>query len=81
MHVKARSSNHDPNLVLDRDPKRLSERDSSPCEHSHCKQEEIDNPQIFHTVDLMITRNTKVDLTNFFGYLMVNFNKLTGQNS
>ena len=35
MHVNARSSNHDPNHVLDRDPKRLSERDSSPCEHSH----------------------------------------------
>ena len=37
MHVNAHSSNHDPNHVLDRDPKRLSERDSSPCEHSHCK--------------------------------------------
>ena len=36
MHVNARSSNHDPNHVLDRDPKRLSERDSSPCEHSLC---------------------------------------------
>ena len=36
MHVNARSSNHDPNHVLDRDPKRLSERDSSQCEHSHC---------------------------------------------
>ena len=36
MHVNARSSNHDPNHVLDRDPKRLSERDSSPCEHSQC---------------------------------------------
>ena len=34
MHVNARSSNHDPNHVLDRDPKRLSERDSSPPEHS-----------------------------------------------
>ena len=34
MHVNARSSNHDPNHVLDRDSKRLSERDSSPCEHS-----------------------------------------------
>ena len=34
MHVNARSSNHDPNHVLDRDPKRLLERDSSPCEHS-----------------------------------------------
>ena len=33
MHVNARSSNHDPNHVLDRDPKRLSQRDSSPCEH------------------------------------------------
>ena len=32
--VNARSSNYDPNHVLDRDPKRLSERDSSPCEHS-----------------------------------------------
>ena len=31
MHVNARSSNHDPNHVLDRNPKRLSERDSSPC--------------------------------------------------
>ena len=36
MHVNARSSNHDPNHVLDRDPKCLSERDSSPCENSHC---------------------------------------------
>ena len=35
MHVNARSSNHDPNHVLDRYSKRLSERDSSPCEHSH----------------------------------------------
>ena len=34
MHVNTRSSNHDPNHVLDRDPKRLSEHDSSPCEHS-----------------------------------------------
>ena len=40
MHVNARSSNHDPNHVLDRDPKRLSERDSSPCEHSHCVLQE-----------------------------------------
>ena len=29
-HVNARSSNHDPNHV----PKRLSERDSSPCKHT-----------------------------------------------
>ena len=36
LHVNARSASHDPNHVLDRDPKRLSERDSSPCEHSHC---------------------------------------------
>ena len=36
MHVNARSSNHDPNHVLNRDPKCLSERDSSPCEHSQC---------------------------------------------
>ena len=28
MHVNARGSNHDPNHVLDRDPKRLSERGS-----------------------------------------------------
>ena len=35
MHVNASSSIHDPNHVLDRDLKRLSERDSSPCEHSH----------------------------------------------
>ena len=33
-HVNACSSNHDLNYVLDRDLKRLSERDSSPCEHS-----------------------------------------------
>ena len=32
MHVNARSPNH----VLDRDPKRLLERDSFSCEHSHC---------------------------------------------
>ena len=37
MHVNARNSNHDPNHVLDRDPKRLSERDSFSCEHSQCK--------------------------------------------
>ena len=37
MHVNAHSSNHDPNHVFDRDPKCLSERDSSPCEHSQCK--------------------------------------------
>ena len=36
MHVNARSSNHDPSHVLDRNPKRLSERDSFSCEHSHC---------------------------------------------
>ena len=36
MHVNARRSIHDPNHVLDRDPKHLSERDSGPCEHSHC---------------------------------------------
>ena len=34
MHVNARSSNQDPNHILDRDPKCLLERDSSPCEHS-----------------------------------------------
>ena len=34
MHVNARSSNHDPNHVLDRNLKHLSERNSSPCEHS-----------------------------------------------
>ena len=34
MHVNAQSSNHDPNHVLDRDPKCLSERDSFSCEHS-----------------------------------------------
>ena len=38
MHVNARSSNHDPNHVLDRDPKCLSEHDSSPCEHSQSCQ-------------------------------------------
>ena len=35
MHVNARSSNHDPNHILDRDPKCLSERDSFSCKHSH----------------------------------------------
>ena len=35
-HVNKRSSNHDPNHVLDRVLKRLSERDSSPCKHTHC---------------------------------------------
>ena len=34
MHVNAHNSKHDPNHVLDRDPERLSERNSSPCEHS-----------------------------------------------
>ena len=33
-HVNARSSNHDPNHVLNHVPKRLSERDSSPCKHT-----------------------------------------------
>ena len=37
MHVNACSSNHDPNHVLDRDLKRLSERDSFSCEHSQCQ--------------------------------------------
>ena len=43
MHVNTRSSNHDPNHVLDRDPKRLSERDSFSCEQSqsHTKHGEI----------------------------------------
>ena len=36
MHVNARSSNHHPNHVLDCDLKRLLERDSFSCEHSHC---------------------------------------------
>ena len=36
MHVNTRSSNHDPNHVLDCDPKRLSECDSFSCEHSLC---------------------------------------------
>ena len=35
-HVNERSSNHDPNHVLNHIPKRLSERDSSPCKHTHC---------------------------------------------
>ena len=34
-HVNKRSSNHDPNHVLDRVLKPLSERDSSPCKHTH----------------------------------------------
>ena len=34
MHVNARSSNHDLNHVLDRDPKRLLERDPFSCEHN-----------------------------------------------
>ena len=34
MHVNARSSNHDPNHEADRDPKRLSERDSFFCEQA-----------------------------------------------
>ena len=37
-HVNARSSNHDPNHVLNHVPKRLSERDSSPCKHTHTVQ-------------------------------------------
>ena len=37
VHVNARSSNHYPNHVLDHDLKRLSERDSSPSEHSQCQ--------------------------------------------
>ena len=36
MHVNARSVNHGPNHEADRDPKRLSERDSFLCEHSQC---------------------------------------------
>ena len=34
-NVNARSWNHDPNHEADRVPKRLSERDSFLCEHSH----------------------------------------------
>ena len=40
MHVNARSSNHDPNHEVDRDPKRLSERDSFLCEHSQSSIED-----------------------------------------
>ena len=36
MLVNARSSNHDPNHEADRDPKRLSERDSFLCEQAQC---------------------------------------------
>ena len=36
MLVNARSSNHEPNQEADRDPKRLSERDSFLCEQAHC---------------------------------------------
>ena len=36
MHVNTRSSNHEPYHEADRDPKRLSERDSFLCEHSQC---------------------------------------------
>ena len=43
-HVNARSSNHDPNHVLNHVPKRLSERDSSPCKHTHyLRYEEAEN--------------------------------------
>ena len=35
MLVNARSSNHEPNQEADRDPKRLSERDSLLCEQAH----------------------------------------------
>ena len=35
MLVNARSSNHRPNQEVDRDPKRLSERDSFLCEQAH----------------------------------------------
>ena len=34
MHVNARSSNHEPNQEADRNPKRLSERDSFLCEQA-----------------------------------------------
>ena len=51
MHVNARSSNHDPNHVLDRDPKRLSERDSSPCEQSYACVREIYKQHSFTCFD------------------------------
>ena len=35
MHVNARSSNHEPNQEVDRNLKRLSERDSFLCEQAH----------------------------------------------
>ena len=35
MLVNAQSSNHEPNQEADRDPKRLSERDSLVCEQAH----------------------------------------------
>ena len=41
LHVNAHSSNHDPNHVLDRDLKRLSERDSFSCEHRAYQSKEI----------------------------------------
>ena len=43
MHVNARSSNHQPNQEADRDPKRLSERDSFLCEQAHCLT--LESPQ------------------------------------
>ena len=50
MHVNARSSNHDPNHVLDHDPKRDWERDSSPCEHSPIARSTCSN--VMHTLSL-----------------------------
>ena len=61
--VNARSSNHDPNHVLDRDPKRLSERDSFSCKHSHC---------VFYCTDIFVVIHYSQKETPFnqLGYLV-----------
>ena len=75
MHVNAGSSNHDPNHVLgDRDPKRLSERDFSPCEHSQSNEIAFVNTSAVrmslivphpHTKQLSITCNFVYSLCTF----------------
>ena len=67
MHVNAHtctcSWNHDPNHVLDRDPKRLSERDSSPYEHSHWS---VSLVYIFCLIQWNGTKKKPVSITGMY---------------
>ena len=61
MHVNARSSNHEPNQEADRDPKRLSERDSILCEQALCSVEKQKG-----AIALLALRRTFMNSVNAF---------------